>query len=180
MIAAKARKRPHPAQPPGNRQTPSPHRESMTKYFLPLFVLLLPLAEIAGFILVGRSIGLWPTLSLIILSAVVGIMLMRVQGFGVLTRLRRTASEGGLPGKELADGAMVVLAGLLLLIPGFLTDLLGIALLFPPIRRGLWNRLTRSFVVVDMPGAPDPGREDPPRPRTIDLDSDDFRRDDRP
>ncbi len=152
----------------------------MIRYFIPLFVLLLPLTEIAGFILVGRSIGLWPTLSLIILSSVVGIMLMRVQGFGVLARLRRSASEGALPGKELADGAMIVVAGLLLLVPGFLTDLIGIALLFPPLRRALWNRLARSFVVVDIPGAPDPRREEPARPRTIDLDSDDFHRDDRP
>ncbi|MCP8895844.1 membrane protein FxsA [Shinella daejeonensis] len=147
---------------------------------LPLFVLLLPLAEIAGFIVVGQHIGLWPTLSLVILSAVAGVVVMRAQGFGALARLRKTAGEGVLPGKELLDTAAIVLGGLLLFIPGFLTDLAGIALFFPPVRHWLWNRLRRSIVVVDISGGRDPRRDGRDATRTIDLDSDDFHRDDRP
>ena len=70
----------------------------MLRLLLPLFFLLLPLAEIACFILVGRRIGLFPTLSLVVFSAVAGVVLMRIQGFGVLARLRQSAQEGRAPG----------------------------------------------------------------------------------
>lgn len=150
----------------------------MLRRLIPLFILLLPLAEIAGFILVGQRIGLFPTLSLILLSAVAGIVLMRVQGFGVLTRLRQSGQEGRAPGKELLDAAMILIAGILLLIPGFLTDIIGLALFLPPVRGFLWNRLMRNVVVVDIGGmqsARRPGSND--GQRTIDLDEDDFHRD---
>ncbi len=150
----------------------------MLRRLIPLFILLLPLAEIAGFILVGQRIGLFPTLSLILLSAVAGIVLMRVQGFGVLTRLRQSGQEGRAPGKELLDAAMILIAGILLLIPGFLTDIIGLALFLPPVRSFLWNRLMRNVVVVDISGmqsARRPGSSD--GQRTIDLDEDDFHRD---
>ena len=149
----------------------------MLKRLVPLFILLLPLAEIAGFILVGRGIGLFPTLLLVVASAIAGIVLMRVQGFGVLSRLRRSGQEGRAPGKELLDAAMILIAGILLLIPGFLTDLLGLSLFLPPVRAFLWNRLMRNIVVVDIGGMrPGNGREAEAQ-RTIDLDEDDFRRD---
>ncbi len=73
----------------------------MLRRLIPLFILLLPLAEIACFILVGRRIGLFPTLSLVVFSAIVGIVLMRVQGFGVLMRLRQAGQDGRAPGKEM-------------------------------------------------------------------------------
>ncbi|WP_411036230.1 FxsA family protein [Shinella sp. BYT-45] len=152
----------------------------MMRFLVPLFVLLLPLAEIACFILVGRRIGLLATLSLVVLSAVAGIVLMRIQGFGVLARLRQAGQEGRAPGKELLDAAMILIAGILLLIPGFLTDLVGLALFLPPVRNFLWNRLMRNVVVVDI-GGMRPGRRPQTGPqRTIDLDEDDFHRDDRP
>ncbi|MGJ7042551.1 UPF0716 protein FxsA [Shinella sp. BE166] len=156
----------------------------MLRLLIPFFILLLPLAEIACFILVGRRIGLFSTLSLVVLSAVVGIVLMRIQGFGVLTRLRQSAQTGRAPGKELLDGAMIVVAGILLLIPGFLTDVVGLALFLPPVRTFLWNRLMRNVVVVDIGGArPDNGQGNRPKTgpqRTIELDETDFQRDDRP
>ena len=65
----------------------------MLRLLIPFFILLLPLAEIACFILVGRRIGLFSTLSLVVLSAVVGIVLIRIQGFGVLTRLRHIGAH---------------------------------------------------------------------------------------
>ena len=149
----------------------------MLRRLIPLFILLLPLAEIAGFILVGQRIGLFPTLSLILLSAVAGIVLMRVQGFGVLTRLRQSGQQGRAPGKELLDAAMILIAGILLLIPGFLTDIIGLALFLPPVRGFLWNRLMRNVVVVDIGGMQSADRPGTETQRIIDLDADDFHRD---
>jgi UPF0716 protein FxsA len=152
----------------------------MLRLLIPLFFLLLPLAEIACFILVGRRIGLFPTLSLVVLSAVAGVVLMRIQGFGVLARLRQSAQHDRSPGKELLDAAMIMIAGILLLIPGFLSDVVGLALFFPPVRSFLWNRLMRNVVVVDVGGIRPDNRPKTEPQRTIDLDEDDFRRDDRP
>lgn len=152
----------------------------MLRLLLSLFFLLLPLAEIACFILVGRRIGLFPTLSLVVFSAVAGIVLMRIQGFGVLARLRRSGQEGRAPGKELLDAAMILIAGILLLIPGFLTDIVGLALFLPPVRTFLWNRLMRNVVVVDIGGRQPGGHPRTSAERTIDLDEGDFHRDDRP
>ena len=156
----------------------------MLKRLLAVLLLLLPLAEIACFILVGRRIGLFPTLSLVLLSAVAGVLLMRLAGFGVLSRLRRSQEEGRAPGKELLDAAMILIAGILLIIPGFLTDIVGLALFLPPVRRFVWNRLMRNVVVVDL-GGTGPGNRPQTDPRdgpqrTIDLDEGDFRRDGRP
>lgn len=155
----------------------------MLRRLIPLFILVLPLAEIACFILVGRRIGLFATLSLVVLSAIMGVVLMRIQGFGVLARLRQSGQQGRAPGKEMLDAAMIMIAGILLLIPGFLTDIVGLALFLPPVRSFLWNRLMRNVVVVDIGGAhsgsrPETGPQSGPQ-RTIDLDESDFRRDGR-
>ena len=79
------------------------------------------------------------------------------------------------------DAAMIMIAGILLLVPGFLTDIVGIALFLPPVRSFLWNRLMRNVVVVNV-GGMRPGREQPQTGphRTIDLDEGDFHRDGRP
>jgi UPF0716 protein FxsA len=152
----------------------------MIRRLIPLFILLLPLAEIACFIVVGRHIGLFSTLLLVVLSAVAGVILMRIQGFGALARLRQSAQGGQAPGKEILDTAMILIAGILLLIPGFLTDILGLALFLPPVRSFLWNRLMRNVVVVDI-NAATPGNQPKTGPqRTIDLDETDYHRDGRP
>jgi len=149
----------------------------MPRRLLAFLFLVLPLAEIACFILVGRRIGLLATLSLVVLSAFAGLFLMRMAGFGALARLRQSGREGQPPGKELADVTMIFIAGALLLVPGFLSDVIGLALLLPPVRRFLWNRLVRNVVVVDIGAAP-PGQAPRTGPqRTIDLDEDDFHRD---
>jgi len=149
----------------------------MPRRLFAFFLLLLPLAEIACFILVGRHIGLIATLSLVVLSAFAGILLMRVAGFGVLARMRQSGLDGQAPGKEMADAAMILIAGVLLLVPGFLSDALGLAFLLPPVRRFLWNRLVRNVVVVDIGGRPPHGQPQTGPQRTIDLDEDDFHRD---
>jgi UPF0716 protein FxsA len=146
------------------------------RILLPALFLLFPLAEIACFILVGRRIGLFPTLSLVILSGVAGVLLMRLQGLGTLAKLRESARRGESPGRQVLDTAMIVVAGLLLLIPGFLSDIIGILLFLPPVRTWLWNRLIRNIVVVDV-GTGRPRREPPGSPKTIDLDEGEFRSD---
>jgi UPF0716 protein FxsA len=141
--------------------------------FIPLFLLVLPLLEIAGFVLVGRQIGVLATLGLIVATGIAGGMLLRFQGFGVMTRIRRDIEAGRDPGRELAHGIMILVAGLLLLIPGFLTDILGILLFVPQVRdlgwRFLKSRVNFAADLSTMSGFARGGRG-----RTIDLDPDDY------
>lgn len=121
-----------------------------------------PLAEIAVFIQVGGLIGLWPTLALIVLSAVIGTWVLRLQGLGLLDRARRQLDRGAVPVFEVFSGACLILAGALLLTPGFITDTVGALLLVPPVRALLY-RLVRDRLVIHAEtrlggrGAPPPG-----------------------
>ena len=104
-------------------------------------ILALPLIEIALFILVGGAIGLWPTLGLVIAGAVAGITILRGRGVGMVLDVRRSLDRGEDPAAALVVGALSVLAGLLLLMPGFLTDAMGLLLLLPPVRAAIIARL---------------------------------------
>ncbi len=115
--------------------------------FIPLFILALPIIEIAVFILVGSKIGVLWTIALVILSAMAGSLLLRIQGFGALNRIRAELDAGRDPGRELAHGAMIMLAAVLLLIPGFVTDVIGLLLFIPPVRDVAWRFLKRRIVV---------------------------------
>ncbi|MBW6424550.1 membrane protein FxsA [Rhizobium sp. XQZ8] len=115
---------------------------------VPLFLLLWPLAEIAGFVLVGKVIGVWATLALVIGTALLGALLMRRQGMRLLRRVSAESRRGRAPGQALVHGAMVVVAGILLLLPGFLTDILGFALLIPAVRSFIWAQIGRRIVVT--------------------------------
>jgi UPF0716 protein FxsA len=106
----------------------------------PLLLLVfigVPLIEIAVLIQIGGWIGLWPTLGLIILTAIVGSMELRSQGLATVARLREQLDRGELPAQTLFDGVCLLFAGALLLTPGFVTDILGMALFLPPFRRVL-------------------------------------------
>ncbi|WP_112320852.1 FxsA family protein [Oceanibium sediminis] len=104
-----------------------------------LFVpfVLVPIIEIALFIQVGGLIGLWPTLAIVVLTAVAGTWLMRTQGMAVLAELQGKLNQGGNPTGPIAHGAMILFAGAMLLTPGFFTDTLGFLLLLPPVRAAL-------------------------------------------
>ncbi len=117
--------------------------------------LLVPLAEIAVLIQVGSWLGVAPTLALIVLSAVIGTWMLRRQGFGVLARAQRLLEQGVLPVAEVFEGFCLVVAGALLLAPGFITDLVGAALLLPPVRALLYRRLGHYLErhVPQPPGA---------------------------
>jgi UPF0716 protein FxsA len=120
---------------------------------MPLILLLLfPLAEIATFIVVGGAIGLLRTLALVIVSAVVGMIMLRDAGVMTALRLQR---RSGNPVAILAEGGSRMLAGVLLLIPGFLTDIAAILILLPPVQRLLLARLQKT---AKASGATAPGR----------------------
>lgn len=114
-----------------------------------LFVLFLavPLIEIALFIQVGGAIGLWPTLAIVVLTALAGTALVRSQGAQALVRLRRSFDELHDPTEPLADGAMILFSGALLLTPGFFTDTVGLLLLVPGIRKAIYDHLRKRVEV---------------------------------
>src|SRR5512134_1583856 len=103
---------------------------------LVLFIVI-PILEIAVFIQVGKWIGLWPTLAGIVMTALIGVALVRHQGFSVLRKAQDSVGEGRFPVAEVFDGLCLFIAGALLLIPGFLTDIVGFLLLIPPLRAWL-------------------------------------------
>ena len=134
---------------------------------------LVPLIEIGLFIQVGGLIGLWPTLGLVLLTAFVGMSLMRSQGAQALNDLRGSMSRLDDPTKPLAHGAMILFAGALLLTPGFFTDATGIALLIPAVREAVLKYLSRrvrvqSFTMGSMHQHPPHQR--PHDPQIIDAD----------
>ena len=102
-----------------------------------LLFLLLPIAEIATFIVVGDWIGVGPTIGLVILSVILGSVLIRWQGLSVLKRAQETAERGESPVGAVFEGFCVVVAGMLLIIPGFLTDIVGLLLFVRPVRNAL-------------------------------------------
>jgi len=119
---------------------------------MPILILALfigiPLIEIYLFIQVGGAIGVWSTIGLVVLTAFIGTALLRQQGLATLARAQSQLDQQQLPMRELFDGVCLLVGGLLLLTPGFLTDALGFALLIPPLRailgRGVWAALARS------------------------------------
>ena len=115
-----------------------------------LLLLIVPVIEIALFIEVGGLIGTWPTVAIVILTAVVGTVMLRRQGLAALHGVQSRLAAGENPGRLLADGAMILLAGALLLTPGFFTDAVGLALLVPAVRAWLWKRLAPRFAVVQV------------------------------
>lgn len=116
-----------------------------------LVFVTVPIIEIALFIQVGGWIGLWPTLAIVVLTAVAGTMLVRVQGLQTLARLQNSLAEGGDPVNPIAHGALILVAGVLLLTPGFFTDALGLSLLIPAVRARL-IRWGASRITVQAAG----------------------------
>lgn len=95
-------------------------------------ILAWPLLEIGLFITVGGWLGLWPTLAIVVLTGFAGVALMRWQGMGVLREVQAGAVD---PVSPMAHGALILLGGFLLMLPGFFTDALGLLLMIPPLRR---------------------------------------------
>ena len=104
---------------------------------LALIFLLVPLAELYVIIQVGQAFGALNTIGLLILVSAVGAWLAKREGMGVWRRFQRQVESGSVPGKEIADGVMILFAAALLMTPGFLTDVLAISLLLPPVRAAI-------------------------------------------
>lgn len=106
-----------------------------------LTLLLVPAVELYVLIQVGGVIGALPTILLTIATAIVGAVLMRSQGLMTLQQLQVQIAQGVRPALTLAEGGLIIVGGMLLLVPGFLTDGLGLALLMPPVRHWLAAKL---------------------------------------
>lgn len=106
-------------------------------------VLALPLIEIAGFIVIGERLGVVATIGLTVLTAVAGLATIRLQGGSLVARARAAFARDEPPVVEVVEGLALALAGVLLVIPGFFTDLLGALLLVPPLR------LAAAWLVLD-------------------------------
>lgn len=122
---------------------------------LALFIVV-PMVEIYVIIRVGHSIGALDTIGLLIVVSVVGAWLTRHEGFVVLRRLRAQLDAGRVPTGELVDGVLVLCAGVLMMTPGFVTDAIGLLVLFPP-TRALLRRYLRHRFEARMFGGPDDG-----------------------
>ena len=145
----------------------------------PLLFLALPLLEIAGFVIVGRQIGALATVGLVLTSTIAGSLLLRRQGLGAMRRIQAEIDAGNDPGRQLAHGAMLVLAAILLIVPGFLTDIFAILLLLPPVRDFAWRVLKSRVTIMGNFGMSGFGNDPRRRERgpVIDLDDDDYSRD---
>ena len=110
-----------------------------------LIFIAIPIIEIALFIQVGGWLGLWPTLGIVILTAVIGTYLLRLQGMAELAKLQGSMQGSGNPVDPIANGALILVAGVLLLTPGFFTDGVGFALLTPPVRAVVIKWLAAKF-----------------------------------
>ena len=133
-----------------------------------------PLLELYLLIEVGSVIGALPTIALSIFTAVLGGLLVRIQGFGVLFRVQAAMERREVPALELLEGAMLLLTGLALLLPGFITDAVGFLLLIPPLRRWIIVRWLKARGSL-RPAAGGPGG---PQSRPDRIIEGDYRRDD--
>jgi UPF0716 protein FxsA len=134
-----------------------------------------PLLELFVILQIGGAIGGWPTAVLLITFSIVGAMLLRFEGRRAWSEFRRALSEGRWPGDEVAQGALIIVGGTLLVTPGFITDLVGFLLLLAPTRRlvarGVRKRMEGAVVIGGSAGpGRDPRRADPRRtdPRRVD------------
>ena len=107
----------------------------MTIGRLALLFVLVPVIELMLLIRMGQILGFWPTVAFVLLTGWAGAVLARLEGMRILTQLQQELAAGRIPGQAILDGASVLVGGAFLLAPGVLTDITGLALLFPPTRR---------------------------------------------
>jgi len=126
-----------------------------------LFILfvVVPILELLVIIQVGQSVGAWNTVILLVVDSLVGAWLVKHQGIGLLKKSQDRLRKGELPSDEIFSGVTVLFAGALMLTPGFLTDLVGLLLLVPPIRavvlmivrRKFRSRIGTNFTTSNLP-----------------------------
>lgn len=115
--------------------------------WLLLSFIAIPIIEIALFVTVGAMIGLWWTLAIVFGSAFLGIWLLRNEGTHAVARIQKSLNENTDPAEPMVDTAMFLLAGILLIIPGFFTDAVGLLFLIPFVRRAAFRALRKRAQV---------------------------------
>ena len=135
-----------------------------------LVVISFILAEIAAFILVGETIGVLATLGLVLFGMVAGSVLLRRQGLATLMKVQADLAAGRAPARPLAEGAVLSVAALLIILPGFVSDLIGILLFIPAVREALWRGIRRRMQIrtVHQEAAT------PARPAVLDLERSEY------
>ena len=113
----------------------------------PLLFFIIPLVEIYFLVQVGEEIGAGMTILLVMITAVIGVTLLRQQGIRTLLKVNQAMQAGQMPAQELFDGFMLAAVGILLLTPGFVTDALGFILLVPAIRKVILRGVLKNFVM---------------------------------
>lgn len=129
-----------------------------------LSIIALPLLEVAIFIKAAQAIGILPMIAAAILAGIAGLALWKHQGMQTVMRARTSLDRGEVPVAEVFDGLCLLIAGGLLLLPGFLSDALALSLLLPPVRAALRGLMARQVVVAAPPPRQQPG------PKVIDVD----------
>jgi len=119
---------------------------------IPFVLLVIPILEIGVFVVVGREIGFLATIGLVIFTAIIGSILLRWQGFQVFVKLQAELEAGQVPGREIVHGAMILVAGALLLTPGFVTDTIGFLLFVPGIRDVIWSAISSKISMTGSQG----------------------------
>ncbi len=117
-----------------------------------LAFIFVPIIEIGLFIQVGGFLGLWPTIALVLITAVVGASLVRSQGIQTLMSVQGRLEQGEIPAQQIFEGVMLAVAGVLLLTPGFMTDALGMVVLLPVPRAAIAKYLMSKMVVKTIQG----------------------------
>ena len=134
----------------------------MFKILLILFIVV-PLLEIFLLIQIGSVIGAWPTIGLVLLTAILGAGMLRIQGFSTLIQIRESLDRRELPALQLVEGLLLVICGALLLTPGFFTDTLGFLCLIPAIRSEIAKALLHKVFSVRVTGNSNQRPENGPR-----------------
>ncbi|QFG68640.1 FxsA family protein [Ornithinimicrobium pratense] len=139
---------------------PTPRRRGGLLRWLLLALVILPFAEVAALVLVGRTIGFWWTLGALVAVAVVGVLLVRHETSRTYKALQETLNSGKMPADEVTDAILVMIGGFLLILPGFVSDAAGLLLVLP-FTRPVARRMLQAFVAsravaVVGPGAPPP------------------------
>ena len=112
-----------------------------------LVVLIIPFAEIYLLLQVGSIIGALPTIFLVVFTAALGAWLLRQQGFATFQKFQENLAQGMIPAYEMIEGPIILLGGILLLTPGFITDVLGFACLIPPLRKKIAQYVIEHHLV---------------------------------
>jgi UPF0716 protein FxsA len=112
-----------------------------------IVILLIPLLEIYLLVEIGEIIGAMPTILLVVFTAISGAWLLRQQGFETFRRFQQSLAQGEIPAYEIIEGPIILLGGVLLLTPGFFTDLLGLICLIPPVRRKVAQYILEKHLI---------------------------------